>query len=111
MWPKKEKYILRPSGPKHFPATNQGSSNCSDTNYWNSVDAKNYSFHWIESLYPTVWQGALMICIIAILLKLQWWMLSMHTTKIDCASLQQFSRSDDNASSYARHIFFSSLDK
>jgi hypothetical protein len=36
---------------------------------------------------------------IAILLKLHGWMLSIHTTKMDCASLQQFSRSDNNATS------------
>jgi hypothetical protein len=64
---------------------------------------KNYLFHWLlESQYLTFWQDALILCIIAMLLKLHVWMLLIHMTTMDCASLQHFSRSGNNASSYTK---------
>jgi hypothetical protein len=47
----------------------------------------------------------LRLCVIPIILKLHGWILSMHITKMDCASLLQISRSDNNASSYAKPNF------
>jgi hypothetical protein len=67
---------------------------------------KNYLFHWLESPLRTDWQDALILCgVIPIILKLHGWMLSIYMTKMDCASLQQFSISDNNASSYAKPTF------
>jgi hypothetical protein len=66
---------------------------------------KIYLFHWLESQYQPVWKNEFILCIKAIISKLHGLMLSIHMTKMDCASLQPFSRSDNSASSYAKPTF------
>jgi hypothetical protein len=66
---------------------------------------ENNFFHWLEDL------DCLARRHIDALLKLHEWMLLIHMTKMDCASLQQFSKLDNNAISYAIPTFSSSLDE
>jgi hypothetical protein len=66
---------------------------------------KIYLFRWLESRYRTVWKNEYILCVRAIISKFHGLILLIRATKMDCASLQRFSRSDNSASSSAKPTF------